>query len=42
MREWECGMGVCAGLDENKRAREGVCTVVSNKWKERIREYGDC
>ncbi|MCP3688157.1 MAG: hypothetical protein GY784_07065 [Gammaproteobacteria bacterium] len=40
MREWECGMGVCAGVNENERAKEGVCIYVSNKWKANVREYG--
>ncbi len=40
VREWECGMGVCAGVNENARAKEGVYIYVSNKWKANVREYG--
>ncbi len=40
VKEWKCGMGVCAGVNENKRAKEGVCLYVSIKWKDCVREYG--
>ena len=40
MKEWEYGVGICAGVNENERAKEGVCMMVSKKWKENIREYG--
>ena len=40
VKDWECGLGVCAGVNEDERAKEGVCMFVSNKWKEHIRGYG--
>ena len=40
VREWQYGLGICAGVRENERAREGVCLMVSNKWKSKVREYG--
>ncbi len=40
VKVWECGIGVCAGVNENERTKEGVCLYVSNKWKANVREYG--
>ncbi|WP_435326020.1 hypothetical protein, partial [Klebsiella pneumoniae] len=28
VREWEYGVEICAGVNENERAKEGVCVFV--------------
>ncbi len=40
VKQWEYGVGICAGVGENETAREGVCIAVSKKWEKSIREYG--
>ncbi len=39
VKEWKYSVGICAGGDEKKTAREGVCIAMSKKWEKSIMEY---
>ncbi len=40
VKQWEYGVGICAGGGENETAREGVCIAVSKKWETNINCVG--
>lgn len=40
VRDWEYGIGICSGVNEDEMVKKGVCFLVQRKWKEKIRDYG--